>query len=100
MKNVGSWYIAWWKHGINEQKDFERLVSFRNGVKSSNCWRLFFFSVFGLTLIAFDNKDLIKKQKRCIKHIHLKTDGGFVSPKKFLQNENLFLFTFQKMVLK
>ena len=60
----------------------------------------FSFQFFGLTLIAFDNKDLIKKQKRCIKHIHLKTDGGFVSPKKFLQNENLFLFFFQKMVLK
>ena len=60
----------------------------------------FSFQFFGLTLIAFDNKDLIKKQKRCIKHIHLKTDGGFVSPKKFLQKENLFLFTFQKMVLK
>ena len=51
----------------------------------------FSFQFFGLTLIAFDNKDLIKKQKRCIKHM---------SPKKFLQNENLFLFTFQKMVLK
>ena len=60
----------------------------------------FSFLFFGLTLIAFDNKGLIKKQKHCIKHIHLKTDDGFVCPKQFLQNEKLFLFTFQKMVLK
>ena len=30
-KNLEASYIALWKSGINEQKDFERLVLFRNG---------------------------------------------------------------------
>ena len=31
-KNLEASYIALWKPNLNEQKDFERLVSFRNGV--------------------------------------------------------------------
>ena len=31
-KNLVASYIALWKPDLNEQKDFERLVSFRNGV--------------------------------------------------------------------
>ena len=31
-KNVEASYIALWKPNLNEQKDFERLVLFRNGV--------------------------------------------------------------------
>ena len=31
-KNLEASYIAPWKHDLNEQKDFERLVLFRNGV--------------------------------------------------------------------
>ena len=31
-KNLGASYIALWKPNLNEQKDFERLVLFRNGV--------------------------------------------------------------------
>ena len=31
-KNLEALYIAPWKPDLNEQKDFERLVSFRNGV--------------------------------------------------------------------
>ena len=30
-KNLGASNIALWKRGLNEQKDFERLVLFRNG---------------------------------------------------------------------
>ena len=32
VKNLGASYIALWKPNLNEQKDFERLVLFRNGV--------------------------------------------------------------------
>ena len=32
-KNLKASYIAFWKPDLNEQKDFERLVLFRNGVK-------------------------------------------------------------------
>ena len=32
-KNFEALYIAHWKPDLNEQKDFERLVLFRNGVK-------------------------------------------------------------------
>ena len=31
-KNLGASYIAFWKPDLNKQKDFERLVLFRNGV--------------------------------------------------------------------
>ena len=31
-KNLEASYIALWKCNLNEQKDFERLVLFRNGV--------------------------------------------------------------------
>ena len=31
-KNVGALYIALWKPDLNKEKDFERLVLFRNGV--------------------------------------------------------------------
>ena len=31
-KNLEASYIALWKPNLNEQKDFERLVLFRNGV--------------------------------------------------------------------
>ena len=31
-KNLEASYIALWKHDLNQQKDFERLVLFRNGV--------------------------------------------------------------------
>ena len=31
-KNLEALYIVLWKPGVNEQKDFERLVLFRNGV--------------------------------------------------------------------
>ena len=31
-KNLKAWYIAFWKPDLNEQKDFERLDLFRNGV--------------------------------------------------------------------
>ena len=31
-KNLEASYIALWKPDLNEQKDFERLVLFRNGV--------------------------------------------------------------------
>ena len=34
--------------------------------------------IVALELIALDNKDLTKKQKRFVKHIHSKIDGGFV----------------------
>ena len=35
-KNLEGSYIALWKPDLNEQKDFERLVIFRNGVTKSN----------------------------------------------------------------
>ena len=35
-KNLEALYIALWKPDLNEQKDFERLVSFRNGVTQRN----------------------------------------------------------------
>ena len=35
-KNLEASYIALWKPDLNEQKDFERLVLFRNGVTQSN----------------------------------------------------------------
>ena len=35
-KNLEASYIALWKPDLNEQKDFERLVLFRNGVIKSN----------------------------------------------------------------
>ena len=31
-KNLEASYIALWKHDLNKQKDFERVVLFRNGV--------------------------------------------------------------------
>ena len=35
-KNLEASYIALWKPNLNEKKDFERLVLFRNGVTYSN----------------------------------------------------------------
>ena len=35
-KNLEASYIALWKPNLNEQKDFERLVLFRNGVTERN----------------------------------------------------------------
>ena len=35
-KNLEASYIALWKPDFNEQKDFERLVLFGNGVTQSN----------------------------------------------------------------
>ena len=35
-KNLEASYIALWKPDLNEQKDFERLASFRNGITWSN----------------------------------------------------------------
>ena len=35
-KNLEASYIALWKPDLNEQKDFERLVLFRNGVTQSS----------------------------------------------------------------
>ena len=32
-KNLEESYIALWKPGLNEQKDFERLFLFRNDIK-------------------------------------------------------------------
>ena len=35
-KNLKALYIAPWKPDLNKQKDFERLVLFKNGVTQSN----------------------------------------------------------------
>ena len=35
-KNLEASYIALWKSDLNEQKEFERLLLFRNGVTYSN----------------------------------------------------------------
>ena len=84
-KNLGTSYIALWKPGLNEQKDFERLVLFRNDVTAINDIMqtpkkevLFFF--FVVCCIVFNcSWQLImfnKKEESCVKHIHLVTDDS------------------------
>ena len=53
-----------------------------------------FFQSVAMSLIAHDNYDSIKKQKRCIICIHLITDDGLYDRKALYKVKNCFYLLF------
>ena len=93
-------YIAIWKPNLNEQKDFERLVylemvshrAIDDIMQTSKKEVHFFF--FSVCCIVFKcSWQLIifyKKQKSCVKLIHLVTDDGLYDWKAFYTVQIVF----------
>ena len=101
-ENLEASYIALWKPDLNGQKDFQKLVLFRNGVlhraindimqTPKKEVHFFFFSVCCIVFnCSWQSVMFDKKQKSFIKRIHLVTDDGLYDQKAFEKVEIVYI---------
>ena len=94
-------YIDVWKFDLNEQKDFEKLVLLgimspreTNDIMQNPKKEVHFFFFSNLCIVFNCSWQLMfdKKQKTCVKLIHLITDDGLYDRKAFYKVRIVFIF--------